>query len=78
MAGVEDDSGWSERLGNRAVTPGSMLSEAGAWAALLGDLAVFPRVGLSSLWDMWKLEEKSDGFCKTKCQITSLEILGET
>ena len=78
MAGVEDDSGWSERLGNRAVTPGSMLSEAGAWAALLGDLAVFPRVDLSSLDGMSKLEDNSDGFCKTKCQITSLAILGET
>ena len=78
MAGVEDDSGWSERLGNRAVTPGSMLSEAGAWAALLGDLAVFPRVGLSSFDGMSKLKDKSDGFCKTKCQITSLTVLGET
>ncbi len=55
-----------------------MLSEAGACAALLGDLAVFPRVGLSSLAGMSKLEDNSDGFCKTKCQITSLAIFGET
>ena len=78
MADVEDDSGLSERFGNREVTPGSMLSEAGAWADLLGDLAVFPRVGLSSLWDMSKLKDNSDGFGKTKCQITSLAIFGET
>ena len=38
-----------------------MLSEAGAWASLLGDLAVFPRAGLSSLGNMSKLEDKSDG-----------------
>ena len=55
-----------------------MLSEAGACAALLGDLAVFPRVGLSSLAGMSKLEDNSDEFCKTKCQITSLAIFGET
>ena len=55
-----------------------MFAEAGAWADLLGDLAVFPRVGLSSLADMSKLKDNSDGFGKTKCQITSLAIFGET
>ena len=78
MAGVEDDSGLSERLGSREVTLGSMFSDAGACAALLGDLVVLPRIGFSSLLDMSKFEDKSDEFCKTKCQITSLAILGET